>query len=98
MHESEIPSVKMWLVKSKQSPPRRYNLPNSNEIAIVFRSQDGEPRFEKDIAIHPVKGGVQRLNESSEHTDPMCYPLIYPIGGLGWSYIIPLALKTGQAR
>ena len=43
----------MWLVKSKRSPPRRYNLPNSNEIAIVFRSQDGEPRFEKDIAIHP---------------------------------------------
>lgn len=53
LHESEIPSMKMWLVKSKRSPPRRYNLPNSNEIAIVFRSQDGEPRFEKDIAIHP---------------------------------------------
>ena len=53
LQESEIPSMKMWLVKSKRSPPRRYNLPNSNEIAIVFRSQDGEPRFEIDIAIHP---------------------------------------------
>lgn len=53
LHESEIPSMKIWLVKSIRSPPRRYNLPNSNEIAIVFRSQDGEPRFEKDIAIHP---------------------------------------------
>lgn len=48
----EIPVVSMALRHDRKSDPRRYNAPTSNEIAMVFVSEDGEPPFERDIHIY----------------------------------------------
>ena len=85
MTGSEIPSVNMWLLRDHDKDRRRFNLPTSNEIAVVFRSVDGEPRFERDIAIHPIQGKMTRIHELSANCDPMVYPIIYSNGGRGWT-------------
>ena len=93
-----IPSVYMWLIRSDSKDPRRFNVPTSNEIAIVFRSSDGEPRYERDIAIHPIEGRTTRISELSHHCDPMAYPMLYSGGGYGWTTNIKLLIPQRKTR
>ena len=97
MTGEEVPSVNMWLLRGSDS--RRQNLPTCNEIAVVFKSVDGEPRFEKDIAIHPIKGRMTRIHELSPNCDPMIYPIIYSNGGKGWSIgNNPMSLRSRRGQ
>jgi len=45
--------VNMVLRRDRQSDKRRYNAPTSNEIAMIFVNEDGEPPFERDIRVYP---------------------------------------------
>lgn len=51
-----IPDIQMWITRNRNDDHRRYNAPSCNEIAIVFRNNDGEPPADRDIAIHPRRG------------------------------------------
>ena len=47
-------SVCMSLQRDSELDQRRYNLPTSNEVAMVFlEGVDGEPPFERDVRIYP---------------------------------------------
>ena len=77
----------MDLRRDRQSDERRYNLPTSNEVAMVFENFDGEPPFNRDIRIYPRSDQENlptRLNLLSCNLDPMVYPLLYPCGYPGW--------------
>ena len=63
---------------------RRYNEPTHNEIAAVFVGEDGAPPAERDIVVYPRDSPPQRMPYISCHVDPMCYPLLFPRGDLGW--------------
>ncbi len=77
--------VKMYITKDRQCDLRRYNLPVANEVAAVFVSEDGEPPFDRDIAIHQKSDSVtQHLSIISPNCDPMIYPLLFPHGDPGW--------------
>lgn len=44
----------MAIKRDRQFDIRRYNQPtSSNEIAMVFVNDDGEPPFQRDIRIYP---------------------------------------------
>src|SRR5258705_1526779 len=45
----QIPVVSMVLRRDRHSDQRRYNAPLSNEVAMVFVNEDGEPPFARDI-------------------------------------------------
>lgn len=78
-------TVQMWITKDRNHDPRRYNLPVANEVAAVFVSEDGEPPFARDIAVHPLgDAGLQNLSILSPNCDPMVYPLLFPHGDQGW--------------
>lgn len=84
-----IPVVNMVIRRDRQSDQRRYNLPNSNEIAMVFVNEDGEPPFARDIRIYPRNPSNKaqqfiNINILSPNLDPMTYAILYPYGEAGW--------------
>ena len=38
----------------------------------------------RDIIVYPKDRGPQRVSYMSCHLDPMCYPILFPRGDLGW--------------
>lgn len=81
--------VSMTFTRDRQSDKRRYNAPTSNEIAMVFVNDDGEPPFERDIRIYPVNPlnpnqPFINLHILSPNMDPMTYPILFPYGEPGW--------------
>lgn len=95
----ESTSINMWIIKDRTHDPRRYNLPVANEVAAVFVSDDGEPPFDRDIAVHP-KGdhNLQNLSILSPNCDPMTYPLLFPHGDPGWQRGIDKVGKNKDAH
>jgi Helitron helicase-like domain at N-terminus len=85
-----LPVVNMALFRDRRSDARRYNEPTANEVAMVFRSDDGEPPFERDLRIYPrAEPSIMRLNVLSPNLDPMTYAILYPFGQRGWQPNIP---------
>ncbi|XP_063781211.1 uncharacterized protein LOC134929546 [Pseudophryne corroboree] len=79
----------MALRRDRQSDQRRYNKPTSNEIAMVFVNEDGEPPFQRDIRIYPKnphdpKQTFINIHILSPNMDPMTYALLFPYGEAGW--------------
>ena len=44
-----IPTVNMAFSRDRNADRKRYNLPTVDEIAMIFRSADGAPPFERDF-------------------------------------------------
>ena len=85
----------MILRKDNNDDLRRYNDPNVNEVAIIFRNQDGQPPANRDIVTWPKNRNEvtiplrsqyksQRINTQMSVCDPMTYPLLFPLGDHGW--------------
>ncbi|KZS07139.1 Uncharacterized protein APZ42_029230, partial [Daphnia magna] len=58
---------------------RRYNSPNAEEIAVVFKSIDGAPPENRDVRGHlliPQRGNRFIRIDTQK---PMCYPMTYPL-------------------
>ena len=85
----EAPKIKLIFKSDRRSNKHRYNLPTSNEIAMVFVNDDGEPPFKRDIQVYPINPedpGKQFVNLSilSPNMDPMTYALLFPYDEAGW--------------
>ena len=63
---------------------RRYNEPTHDEVAAVFVGDDGAPPANHGIVMYPRNRAPQRISYMSCHVDPMCYPILFPTGDLGW--------------
>ena len=63
---------------------RRYNEPTHNEVAAVFVGEDGAPPAHRDVVVYPRDRPPERIPYISSHLDPMCYPVLFPRGELGW--------------
>src|SRR5258705_11837063 len=84
-----MPMVSMVLRRDRQSDQRRYNRPLSNEVAMVFVNEDGEPPFARDIRIYPNNPEYPNqqyinLHILSPNMDPVTYAILYPYGEPGW--------------
>jgi len=80
--DQEARTVRLFF---KRGPDcRRYNEPTHNEIAAVFVGEDGAPPANRDIVVYPRDRPPERMPYISCHVDPMCYPLLFPRGDLGW--------------
>src|SRR5277367_1134074 len=81
--------VNMALRRDRQSDQLRYNAPTSNEVAMVFVNECGEPPFERDIRIYPKNPEDPNqqfinLHILSPNMDPMTYAILYTYGQPGW--------------
>ena len=90
-----LPNIGLYLRRDRNLDVRRYNLPNCNEIAMVFVDDNGEPPIERDIRVYArpqTQNPLHNLNILSHHLDPMTYALLFPFGEPGWQ---PKMLLTG---
>src|SRR5258705_11267155 len=77
-----VPIVDMVMRRDRQSDESRYNAPTSNEVAMVFVSDDGEPPFQPDIRIYPRNPTTNNnqkfinINILSPNHDPMTYAIL----------------------
>ncbi|KAI3834855.1 hypothetical protein MKW98_015968, partial [Papaver atlanticum] len=78
--------VHVSLQYEKGSDPRCYNLPTTDEIAVIL-PEDGETinSGPRDIILH-LKGSraLHRINECHPAYLPLHYILLFPYGELGW--------------
>ena len=66
--------------------PGRTNAPTVSEVAAVFISHDGAPPGRFNFAIHnKATGHLSTISYLNPHSDPMCYPLLFPCGDSGWT-------------
>ena len=86
--------------RDRNTDRRRYNLPTVDEVAMIFRSADGEPPFERDFRVYPRDADqpIINLNILSPHLDPMIYVLFYPFGEAGWQPNMQINLENRPGR
>ena len=60
--------------------PRRYNIPQSNEVAVVYVGEDGDVPATRSLAIHPRGGGICSIRD----IEACCDPVLFPTGETGW--------------
>lgn len=76
---------------------KRYNLPVSDEIAVLMPSSNLEIAKNRDVLIIPKHGDREkmRISELKSSYDPLSYPIMFVYGEQGWSpYTYPLSKKT----
>jgi hypothetical protein len=83
LNGTTIPSIRMFIKRDFNDDPRRYNLPNCNEIAVVFVGENGEPPIDRDFIVYPRSSNRTTINYLSPNCDPMSYPLFFPHGEKG---------------
>jgi hypothetical protein len=97
----EPSAVSMAIVQDRNSDLRRYNAPRTNEVAVIFQNEDGEPPLERDLLIHcrvsdndlnPRK--TERISVLDPNLEPLVYPLLFPFGDQSWGINIPLYKPT----
>ena len=84
---SELPpETKMVIAERDGHDMRRYNKTKHYGLVVVFRSHDGTPPTDRDIAVWPRDPTykVYRISDKCEHVDPLAYPLLFPRGEGGW--------------
>ncbi|KAI8531250.1 hypothetical protein RHMOL_Rhmol11G0122300 [Rhododendron molle] len=70
---------------SSSTDRRRYNLPTTDEIAVVVPRDGTKASGMRDIILH-LRGdnGLMRINECHPTYLPLHYVLLFPHGELGW--------------
>lgn len=85
----KIQNVNMIFKKDRSYSQKRYTIPTVDEVAAVFKSESGEPPFERDFKVYPRARYPNEkliiLNVTSPNLLPMVYPLLFPYGEPGWS-------------
>lgn len=69
---------------STTKDPRRYNLPQANEVAVVFVGEDDDVPTTRSLAVHPRGGGLKTIRDIDRICDPLTYPVLFPNGTDGW--------------
>ncbi len=84
---------------NKRTDQRRYNNPQTTEIAIVFQNVDGEPPFECDLRIYSKsEQKTKHLSILNANCETMVYPILFPHSELGWSEDIKSTKESSRNR
>ncbi|RLN98413.1 hypothetical protein BBJ28_00021640 [Nothophytophthora sp. Chile5] len=65
--------------------PGTHNLPTASEVAATM-VEDGNLDKHRDLLLYARDRGLLRLFETSPMYDPLQYPLLFPLGDLGWTF------------
>jgi hypothetical protein len=84
----------LFLQQNTSTDPRVYNLPTSNEVAVLMPTN--QLPTNRDIKVHTRHNIKLSTPQTSPSIDPLCYPIFYPKGEPGWTSGIPYALPQGR--
>ncbi|PIA26326.1 hypothetical protein AQUCO_09500057v1, partial [Aquilegia coerulea] len=78
-------SIPIRLAYTPTTDPRRYNLPTSEDIAVIITGDETEPTSKRDIILHLKNNNLERISECHPLYLPSDYVLLFSTGDLGWS-------------
>ncbi|KAA6362554.1 MAG: putative ATP-dependent DNA helicase PIF1, partial [Streblomastix strix] len=82
---NNAPQINVQPVLTKETDPRTYNLPESDEIAAVFQGVEDDIPEQRQYVGFFKDGALMRLNSTDNRRDSLVYPLLFPYGEKGWS-------------
>jgi hypothetical protein len=86
----EIVDVRFRL-HADRTQPGTHNLPTVSEVAVTM-VDDGNLAQPRDIILYARDHTLMRLYETHASYDPLQYPLLFPHGEMGWTY-----MRTGSS-
>jgi hypothetical protein len=78
------------LTYKAHTDPQRYNLPTSDDIAVILPQDGSRDGDQQDIILHLKGDGLKRIHEGQAAYAPLHYVLLFPRGELGWHWSIPI--------
>ncbi|XP_054276728.1 uncharacterized protein LOC128995732 [Macrosteles quadrilineatus] len=91
-------NVRMVIYSDRKQDNRRYNLPTSNDVAAIFKADDGCPVGNPEFVIYPKIGAPEIIAPHCSGLDPMAYPLLFPYGEQGWFRGMPQVEERATAQ
>lgn len=95
--ENQSADVRIKLINRRETDGRRYNLPQSSEVAALIVG-DGAPHLEeREIILERQTGALQRISELTPCYLPLHYPLLFPYGEDGYRINIGLTYAVDNS-
>ncbi|KAF8750452.1 helicase family [Rhizoctonia solani] len=88
MQEQPVQTVSIVLCQQQNADPRRYNLPTTDEIALILA--DNALNQQHDIVLFKHDGGFQRMSSWNPAYACLHYVLLFPKGEHGFQRHIPI--------
>ncbi|PIA65620.1 hypothetical protein AQUCO_00100849v1 [Aquilegia coerulea] len=81
----EDANISVWLHYKPDTDKKRYNLPTSEDIAVIMPGDGTEIASKRDIVLHLRGNKLKRISDCHPSYLPLHYVLLFPNGDLGWS-------------
>jgi hypothetical protein len=78
--------LSLRIVTDPSTDQRRYNVPSTNEIAIVLPGDGTHAVQPRDIVLQNRAGGLQFMHDHHPDYAPLHYVLLFPYGTIRWTY------------
>nr|XP_025617318.1 uncharacterized protein LOC112709653 [Arachis hypogaea] len=82
-------TIKLRLLGKRGKDGRRYNLPNTDEVAALIVGDFDIDKTDRDIVVETQSGRLQRINQLNLAYLGLQYPLLFPFGEDGYKEDIP---------
>jgi hypothetical protein len=76
--------LKLRLIASRTKDARRYNVPTTDEVAVLMVGDGSEAVDRRDVVLAQQAGPFQRISELHVGYMALHYPLLFPYGEDGW--------------
>lgn len=83
--ENVASNISMAITVNRNTDLRRFNDAIHTDIAAIFRSDEGEPPFDRNMIVFSKDSNTLRtVSVLDSSLDPLAYPLLFPNGDTGW--------------
>ena len=83
--------VSIQLSVNQNRDPRRYNLPTSDEVAVIIPGDGTQSYGRRDIVVHRQDGPLQRISDGSATYECLQYPFLFIYGEDGYHYDLQMS-------
>ena len=89
--QTECRDVSIQLTVNRNCDQRRYNLPTSDEIAVIVPGDGTQSHGYRDIVVHLQDGPLRRISDGSAIYECLQYPLLFIYGEDGYHYDLQMS-------
>ena len=94
--QADCRDVSIRLTVNQNCDQRRYNLPTSDEIAVIVPGDGTQSYGHRDIVVHLQDGPLRRISDGSAVYECLQYPLLFIYGEDGYHYDLQMSPTKGD--
>lgn len=89
-------TVSIQLAINPNRDPRQFNLPTSDEVAVIVPGDGTTSRGHREIVVRRHDGPLRRISDGSAMYEPLQYPLLFIYGEDGYYYDLQMSPENGE--